>query len=55
LLNSPLLGNAQQSDSIWKQQHYKSIHNTAIYILSAGSIEGYVAEKFTQMGFNING
>lgn len=46
---------AQQSDSIWKQQHYKSIYNTTISILGLGSIGGYVAEKFAQMGFNVKG
>lgn len=45
----------QKSNKIWQQHHYKSINNTTVSILGLGSIGGYVAEKFAQLGFNVKG
>jgi glyoxylate/hydroxypyruvate reductase A len=46
---------AQQTAGIWQQQRYQSIQNTTISILGLGSIGGFVAEKFAQMGFHVKG
>jgi glyoxylate/hydroxypyruvate reductase A len=46
---------AQQAAGIWQQQPYKSIQNTTVSILGLGSIGGFVAEKFAQMGFHVKG
>jgi glyoxylate/hydroxypyruvate reductase A len=46
---------AQQAAGIWQQQRYQSIQNTTISILGLGSIGGFVAEKFAQMGFHVKG
>jgi glyoxylate/hydroxypyruvate reductase A len=46
---------AQKTDKIWLQHNYKSINNTTVSILGLGSIGGYVAEKFAQIGFNVKG
>jgi glyoxylate/hydroxypyruvate reductase A len=46
---------AQQATGIWQQQRYRSIQNTTVSILGLGSIGGFVAEKFAQMGFHVKG
>ena len=46
---------AQKLDKTWQQHHYKSVNNTTVSILGLGSIGGYVAEKFAQIGFNVKG
>jgi glyoxylate/hydroxypyruvate reductase A len=46
---------AQQALGIWEQQRYRSIQNTTVSILGLGSIGGFVAEKFAQMGFQVKG
>jgi glyoxylate/hydroxypyruvate reductase A len=46
---------AQQAAGIWQQQRYQSIQNTTVSILGLGSIGGFVAEKFAQMGFHVKG
>jgi glyoxylate/hydroxypyruvate reductase A len=46
---------AQQATVIWQQQPYRSIQNTTVSILGLGSIGGFVAEKFAQMGFLVKG
>jgi glyoxylate/hydroxypyruvate reductase A len=46
---------AQQAAGIWQQQPYQSIQNTTVSILGLGSIGGFVAEKFAQMGFHVKG
>jgi glyoxylate/hydroxypyruvate reductase A len=45
----------QKAEKVWKQHDYKAIKNTTISILGLGSIGGYVAEKFAQIGFNVKG
>ncbi len=45
----------QKTEKIWQQHDYKSINNTTVSILGLGSIGGYVAEKFAQIGFNVKG
>jgi len=45
----------QKEEKAWKQHDYKAIENTNISILGMGSIGGYVAEKFAQIGFNVKG
>jgi glyoxylate/hydroxypyruvate reductase A len=45
----------QQTAGIWQQQPYRSIQNTTVSILGLGSIGGFVAEKFAQIGFNVKG
>ncbi len=44
-----------QQQIIWQQQAYETINNTTISILGLGQIGGFVAEKFAQIGFNVNG
>ncbi len=46
---------SQQSSGIWQQHEYRSIDNTTISILGLGSIGGYVAKKFAQIGFRVKG
>jgi glyoxylate/hydroxypyruvate reductase A len=46
---------AQKKQKTWKQHAYKTINNTTVSILGLGSIGSYVAEKFTQIGFNVKG
>ena len=46
---------AQQAAGVWQQHPYKSIQNTTVSILGLGSIGGFVAEKFAQMGFQVRG
>ena len=46
---------AQQASGIWEQQRYRSIQNTTVSILGLGSIGGFVAEKFAQIGFQVKG
>ncbi|AXT54498.1 glyoxylate/hydroxypyruvate reductase A [Aquimarina sp. AD1] len=45
----------QQEKRIWDQKEYKSIENTTITILGLGSIGGYVAKKFADLGFTVKG
>lgn len=45
----------QKRQKIWKQHEYKTINDTTVSILGLGSIGGFVAEKFAQIGFNVKG
>ena len=45
----------QQEKRIWDQKEYKSIKNTTITILGLGSIGGYVAKEFADLGFTVKG
>jgi len=45
----------QQQTKIWEQHNYASINNTTISILGLGSIGGYVAKKFAEIGFKVKG
>lgn len=47
--------NEAQKTKVWEQQAYRSIHNTSIAILGLGSIGGYVATKFVELGFKLKG
>ena len=46
---------AQKSSKTWQQHDYKSISNTSVSILGLGQIGSFVAEKFSQIGFNVKG
>jgi glyoxylate/hydroxypyruvate reductase A len=46
---------AQQASRTWQQQPYRSIQNTTVSVLGLGSIGGFVAEKFAQIGFHVKG
>ena len=45
----------QQSEKVWQQHEYKSIRETTVSILGLGSIGGYAAEKFAELGFKVKG
>jgi len=44
-----------QESKVWKQLEYSTISNTTIAITGLGSIGGYVAQKFAQLGFKVKG
>lgn len=54
-LKNMSLYSIQKTTKNWKQHSYRSISNTNIAILGLGEIGGYVAKKFTEIGFNVKG
>ena len=44
-----------QESKVWEQLGYGTIPNTTIAIMGLGSIGGYVAHKFVQLGFKVKG
>ncbi|WP_237275860.1 2-hydroxyacid dehydrogenase [Tenacibaculum ovolyticum] len=54
-LKNMSLYSTQKTTKNWKQNSYRSINNTTIAILGLGEIGGYVAKKFTEIGFNVKG
>ena len=45
----------QQDKQQWQQHTYKTIPETTIGIMGLGKIGGYVAKRFAQTGFQVNG
>jgi glyoxylate/hydroxypyruvate reductase A len=54
LKNIPLYGK-QQEAKVWKQKNYRNIKDTTISILGLGKIGSFVAERFADMGFTVQG
>lgn len=46
---------AAQQQKVWKQLPYRSIRETTISILGIGTIGGFAARKFAEMGFKVKG
>ena len=54
LKNFPLYAEHQKLKT-WEQRAYKSIKNTTVSILGLGQIGSFVAERFTNIGFEVRG
>ena len=50
-----LLYHEQQSSNVWKLKRYRRIMDTSIGILGLGTIGGFVADQFAQLGFTVRG
>ncbi|MEM9547815.1 MAG: glyoxylate/hydroxypyruvate reductase A [Bacteroidota bacterium] len=44
-----------EAQKYWKRRRYRSIKDTSIGILGLGRIGGFVAQQFTQLGFEVKG